>query len=1140
MTYIEKLFNVRRDEVPRLMVFVTMMFFFIIGTVWAQITIIAQFVSDNGLENVPYLLIGDAIIIAITFAVYSSYADRFANNHIMIGLNVIGIMGILVGFGLLLWGSNLAYWVLYLVFRSITEAISVHWGPFINDYYDTRAAKRIFALLGGVVRLSNIIAALSLSVLNEYVGIFGGIGVWITTLLVMMGVNIVAFSASSRQPILLPGQQKTEANYIQRMREGYEFVLGSRYLRLFALASLLMMVLMAAMQFRILAILDNVYADAPNKDEPIRQFLSNVTLFGSLLILPFQLFFFNRLVSRVGVENTNLIFPTTSLFTALGLVFPTIWMAAAGEFNRTILNLGVRAVNDEFMYNAVPMRVKGRTRGFMSGIVQPAGTLLGGFLAALPFLAVFPWFMPFVLVVFGIAYLLVSVAVSREYGRALVSMIQQENFSFLLDADNRLMIDSETARSLENRLHNADNDDTRLLVGRLLIEARNTQYVPMLASYARNGSPYLRAGIIDAFVSADVRNEQVLDLCMSYVDDPHLEVQRSAVTGLKQLAGAGSEKYLLAASKVLNAPDTKLIAEVLPDLVNAHDFYFVRYATQTLNELLESEDEQKRAIGVEIVGRTRSQRIVLLLMRYLIDRSQVVRLQAAIAIERLLIQSPPIEEVRKALTVAVSSLLRDPVDRIRLAAVRILEQLDADNLAQRMQPALLDTNLEVRETAVTILTRYPEESESVYRPLLRSNDRLLRRMAAVVLVRIKPDDVSLVMDNIHVLLRDTYENIVYMVALIDLDYIPSIVALRSVLQEENDHNIREVFYMLGSVYGREAVHVTEEALRSSAARTRANAVEALDVMLPQRLLNSLVYLTEPEQSMEQLAQHGVQLYDIRQVDAAAVLRNLAHRKPSSWEQYVTVTSLGEIGRHAREQLAAVKRQSPLDLLAGGDTRPQLDDGAADSPLTVAEIEMLLNDINAKPRDELYAIVHNARDMVRGVTSTVERASRQANITTIERVILLKRVGFFQHVTIEQLAKVAEVCREVFYEEDQTIFSAGDTGGKLYVIVQGRVGIEQVSKYGQSARLNTLGAEAFFGEDTLFDQGKLTTTALALMPTMLLELRYEALLALIQAYPDMSLRVMEALSQQIRSANQRLITLKRTDTGAGELFDMLDV
>ena len=77
------------------------------------------------------------------------------------------------------------------------------------------------------------------------------------------------------------------------------------------------------------------------------------------------------------------------------------------------------------------------------------------------------------------------------------------------------------------------------------------------------------------------------------------------------------------------------------------------------------------------------------------------------------------------------------------------------------------------------------------------------------------------------------------------------------------------------------------------------------------------------------------------------------------------------------------------------------------------------------------------------------------LSIIEKIILMKEVPFFQGMTVEQLKVLASVCEEQFIPMDGRVFEQGDAGGTLYVIVSGRVGIEQQKRAGRSARLATL-------------------------------------------------------------------------------------
>ena len=67
---------------------------------------------------------------------------------------------------------------------------------------------------------------------------------------------------------------------------------------------------------------------------------------------------------------------------------------------------------------------------------------------------------------------------------------------------------------------------------------------------------------------------------------------------------------------------------------------------------------------------------------------------------------------------------------------------------------------------------------------------------------------------------------------------------------------------------------------------------------------------------------------------------------------------------------------------------------------------------------------------------------EKNLTTIEKVIFLKSVDIFEHATIEQLGRIAELTEEVHFQPGETIFREGEPGDALYLLLSGRVFIEK--------------------------------------------------------------------------------------------------
>jgi CRP-like cAMP-binding protein len=109
-----------------------------------------------------------------------------------------------------------------------------------------------------------------------------------------------------------------------------------------------------------------------------------------------------------------------------------------------------------------------------------------------------------------------------------------------------------------------------------------------------------------------------------------------------------------------------------------------------------------------------------------------------------------------------------------------------------------------------------------------------------------------------------------------------------------------------------------------------------------------------------------------------------------------------------------------------------------------------------------------------------------------------------------------------------------------VVVNGRVGIEQEKRTGSFARLANIEAYSYFGETNFFDDSPHSTSAVALQDTLTLQLRREPLIALARQNPEMSLKLINVLSQRLRESNDRIAELTRSrPRELHKLFDQFD-
>lgn len=123
---------------------------------------------------------------------------------------------------------------------------------------------------------------------------------------------------------------------------------------------------------------------------------------------------------------------------------------------------------------------------------------------------------------------------------------------------------------------------------------------------------------------------------------------------------------------------------------------------------------------------------------------------------------------------------------------------------------------------------------------------------------------------------------------------------------------------------------------------------------------------------------------------------------------------------------------------------------------------------------------------------------------------------------------------------QVVFSEGDAGDRLYVIVDGKIKLGTSSSDGRESLLAILGPGEMFGELSLFDPGPRTATATALTETTLLGLGHDALGPWLNGRPGVAQALLKALSQRLRRTNENLSDLVFSDVPGRVAKALLDL
>ena len=913
--------NIRSEEWPRLVFLYGMALVALIGIGWGETIVVAAFLNQAGVQFLPWAFVISAVASIGALFVYTGFADHVPNDKLFIW--ILGISGVGIVVGLVLLSLHLAvgaYLLLYLILSvPLADVYNVHWATYVNGYYDTRAAKRVIPVLSTSTRVAGIVAGLTMPLLNRAFPPSATITIWLVSLAVMAAMIWLMPRVLKDKRAAGPGGMAAltprveRPSYFRNLQQGYEYIAASPFLRSLALATLLVTIWLALINYQTSAIL----LDRLRSTVAIANFVGILSAIANLIALPIQLFLLSRLIGRVGLGNASLVFPAGAVAVSGGLlVAPGLLTASLGYVARTVFRTTFRSPIESLLYNAVPLRVKGRTRAFVGGLVTPIGAILGGLLLFSP--VVHSSLALGVLV--GIASLGVlasALVVRKRYARALIAMLEQEDYSSLLSegASALTAADPATLNWLKDRLAASTSPEFTIFTARIISEVGGKEAIAILRNAAQTASDArVRAAIIDILASTGAQGDQVRDLYGEFLSDADANVRLSALAGLAQTTGAVDGRFKDQVSKLLDDPNIEVRAAATSLLLGSIDAATRSDAAATLEAMLAQDDPHARAQGLRLLGQTGDLSAIGRLMAFLSDPADEARLEAVLAIEAL-VQGDLTDDLRPALQKPIQVLLADPIERVRQAALTILGRLGTREAYAALLGALDDSSSAIRAQAADALVAAGKPAIALVHPKLNSSEARLRTMAAVILSRVDPKQFgALVESQVANDLLSIYRNYALVEALAPCEGIPSLALLRTALREQSESLRDGIFYLLGALHGPNAVLVIEDSFHSEVERVRANAAEALEAMTTPRVAGLVAPLFEPELQPAQLLALGQDAWGMTFPDPSQAMHDLLVDHDDAWLRSVAAFSLGEIGTAAAPGSTVCLPDGPDQLL----------------------------------------------------------------------------------------------------------------------------------------------------------------------------------------------------------------------------------
>jgi CRP/FNR family transcriptional regulator len=156
------------------------------------------------------------------------------------------------------------------------------------------------------------------------------------------------------------------------------------------------------------------------------------------------------------------------------------------------------------------------------------------------------------------------------------------------------------------------------------------------------------------------------------------------------------------------------------------------------------------------------------------------------------------------------------------------------------------------------------------------------------------------------------------------------------------------------------------------------------------------------------------------------------------------------------------------------------------------------------------------------------------------VSVLSRAPLFEALDEHGAKALRSNVTEIRMARGQTLFNEGETGDRLYVVLEGKIKLTRTASDGRENLLSVLGPSEMFGELSLFDPRPRTASAIAVTECRLAGLGHDDLRPWLTGHPEVAVHLLQALAVRLRKTNEVMADLVFTDVPGRVAKALLDL
>lgn len=853
---IKNIFDIREGEL-KIALYMQGYIFLIIATLLIiKPTVNSLFISELGVENLPFGYLFVAIAAVISSYFYSRATERFSLLSIIKLTLVFSIISLVV-LGTLLHLNLIKGWVLYGFYTGVAIyavlATSQFW-VLANLVFNVREAKRLFGFIGAGAITGGIFGGYLTTILAPFIGNENII--FIAAFLLIICFPILVGIWNMKVEVLNTFKQKKRID--ATIDSPFKLIRGSKHLSYLAVIIAIGVITAKLVDYQFSYIASERITDSDKLTSFFGFWLSSFNV-ASLLL---QLFLTRKIVGVWGVGFSLLLLPILVFFGGLlFFAFPELWVVILLKATDASLKQSVNKSAVELIALPLPFNLKKRTKSFIDVVVDSLATGVAGciLIFLIKGLDLAPQYIMLFIILLTFAWTYFVFKVRKEYFlsfRKNLNAISEPNKKRIVTIDkasflkgmHRVFNEGSESEILFMLTKAQEVNDKRLLkpISKLLLHPSNAVKASALRNLYFLNNKTINLDVLELLkVEDDEVVSAALDYLLLHADkdesiifDIYLDHENDYISGAALVSLAKESR------------DNKTLKNKykLPERINNKRI--------KINSLPKDLQEKEHIKLLEIIGYA-DYKAGYTIIENALNSEDFKTKQAAISAAGYTLNAVFIEPLLKNLQ---DKTLRETT----LKAINNYGQAMLNVLLKKLTDKNTDSNIKRWIPKSIAYFNTQRAVNTLILGFIASADLMVRLECVAHLSKLKEDNPNLVFDEkqiVKLILEECklYDNTINaMHTQIIVHYlrrkklkstIPDTEmnareSLMDLLERRLDNGLQRIFKLLELRYAQNDVRVAYQSIISDEQEKRTNAIEFLDILLNPNLKNALIPIVE--------------------------------------------------------------------------------------------------------------------------------------------------------------------------------------------------------------------------------------------------------------------------------------------------------